>query len=972
MKSLCFRSALLCVVLTIPFFSFAQNVSKKDSSKIKKWFPQYDFNAASFQKPSIEFAPFARWWWPGNYVNKEELRREINLFADNNFGGVEIQPLNLFVPGSQEERQKITSWDTPDYYENVKAVMEEARKRGLTVDMTDGSGWPPGGPHLSLDDGFQTLGFSNLNVKGGENISIALPVIANNTGIPSRLVAVLATKTILKKADDKTNTILLDPSSTIVLTKNVRNDSLYWKAPAGDLPSGQAGWKIIAFWSKPAGSKGMTATPVQGPVVDHFNTVKVLKNYEHLFGARTGLQPYFGNPMRSIFNDSYEFQVDRHYSLDFIDYFKKKRGYDITPWLPAEMQRKYNYASYMRPDAAPDFSFLPAGRQGSNEDWRLRYDYDLTLSELLGEHFFNTSKNWMEPQGLLHRTQAYGLNMDMIAQAGLASIPEAESMLGPEANLKIVTSGAHLYNRPIVSAESVVFINRAYTTTPQKIKLAVDKLFAAGVNQIIYHGVPYRYTPNELGPEGWYPFSLANFSSNLGEGNIFWKYQKEVNNYINRTQYALRSGKPHADVLIYFPFMEVDGMPDNPEEILTRGYIEGVEGPLPKNKELKIEAKEKWAEKVYPIINQFEASGITWDWVNDLSIQEAQLNSNKQINIRGNLYQALILANDSIIQLRTAQKINALASKGMNFIATGTLPHSQPSYLNWKVNDKKTKQFIAAALKTKSSKYIQNESDLNNWIKNLHQSVAFNGQYHFTRQVQREMSDGSRIQFIWNKGNQWQTLSLTLDKKYNNSYWMNADEGTVIKNNGSTVIYQMPPYGSVILYASTKKSMVDNAPPVSSVVTDKSKEIISLNDWNLKADSIEIKGSSLFDWGKNEQLKFSSAEGIYTSSFQWSNNSSSHFYLDLGKVCFTAEVYINGQFAGKRIYSPYMLDITQSLKQGTNQVEVRVTTGQLNGYIGKAKQGDSRYKQFKNKEDQLMSAGLLGPVIIREKIGAQD
>lgn len=36
-----------------------------------------------------------------------------------------------------------------------------------------------------------------------------------------------------------------------------------------------------------------------------------------------------------------------------------------------------------------------------------------------------------------------------------------------------------------------------------------------------------------------------------------------------------------------------------------------------------------------------------------------------------------------------------------------------------------------------------------------------------------------------------------------------------------------------------------------------------------------------------------------------------------------------------------------------------VTTGQLNDYIGKAKNGDKYYAQFKNKEDQLMSAGLM-------------
>ncbi len=195
-------------------------------------------------------------------------------------------------------------------------------------------------------------------------------------------------------------------------------------------------------------------------------------------------------------------------------------------------------------------------------DWRLKYDYDLTLSDLLADAFLIPAGiGWKK--GLLHRTQAYGLNMDMIGQAGLASIPETESMLGSEANLKIMTSGGHLYNRPIVSAESVVFKDRAYTTTPQKIKLAVDKLFTAGVNQIVYHGIPYRYTPEKLGGEGWYPFSSpnsggVNFSSNLGEGDFFWKDQKEVNEYITRVQYALRSGRPHADVLIYFPFIDVE------------------------------------------------------------------------------------------------------------------------------------------------------------------------------------------------------------------------------------------------------------------------------------------------------------------------------------------------------------------------------------------------------------------------------
>jgi hypothetical protein len=235
------------------------------------------------------------------------------------------------------------------------------------------------------------------------------------------------------------------------------------------------------------------------------------------------------------------------------------------------------------------------------------------------------------------------------------------------------------------------------------------------------------------------------------------------------------------------------------------------------------------------------------------------------------------------------------------------------------------------------------------------------------------MSDGSRIQFIWNKSNQWQTISLTLAKKYAESYWMNAEDGTIIKNTGSTITYQMPPYGSVILFASTKRNNIDNAMRHSLVMIDTAKEIVPLNKWNIKTDSVEIKDTTLFDWKNNSHLKYSSAEAIYTSSFDWNNtNTSSHFYLDLGKVCFTAEVYINGKFAGKRIFSPYVLDVTKFLQQGTNQIEVRVTTGQLNGFIGKANQGDTRYKQFKGKDDQIMSAGLIGLVLIRSTINSQS
>ncbi|MES2794885.1 MAG: glycosyl hydrolase [Bacteroidota bacterium] len=944
-------SRLSYILLFLIFFSF-----EKSFSQAQNWFPRYDFEVQKFKNPAQNFGPMARWWWPGNDVNKTELQREINVFADNAFAGVELQTLYLGIPINAENRPKIMSWDTPEYYENVKAVMEEARKRGLIIDMTNGSGWPAGSSILEANDGFRNLKFDAITVEGGENIIVALPKVVAKNGT-SILQAVVASKVVGDKENAKLKTVPLDINSTIILSDKVIGDSIKCSLPAGN-------WKIIAYYSLPSGEKPMASEPTQGYVVDHFDSTKVLKLYNHLFGERTGLKPYFGNPIRAIFNDSYEFKADRHYSADFIPWFKKHRGYDPTPYLAANMQRGYNVVEFMNPHAPKDFTF------NENIDAKIRYDYDLTLSELIGEHFLKTSKNFMEKQGLLHRTQAYGLSMDMMAIAGQASIPEMESMLASEGNMKIVSSGAHLYNRPIVSAESVVFVGRAYMTAPQKTKITVDKLFAAGANQIIFHGIPYNYFPKDFAKEGWYPFSSAalgmvNFASHFGEQDIFWKYQKDINQYIQRTQYALRAGKPKTDVLIYFPYMKVEDMPENPEEIMTMGEMVGIEPALPKPKEHHNE-KSIWAEKTWKLINQLEAKGITWEWVNDVSIQEATLTKEKQINIRGNIFQAFILSDNTTIALKTAQKINNLTSKGMKFLNSGVLPNRQPSFLNWEENDKQVESLLKEAIKQKSALQATDKEQLTTWIANLKQSVKFDDTYSFTRQTIRELSDGSRVQFLWNKSDKWQTISLSLDKKYKSSQWFNAEDVSMINNaNASKISYQLPPYGTVILNASTQKSVENTISKVQNLNPNNAETLVNIENWNISADTLHIANTKLFDFKTNEIFKNVGSEISYKSNFELNNLLSNALYLlDLGKVYHTAEVFINGKLAGKRIFAPYTLDISSFLQKGKNDIEIRVLPTKLNYFIGQSLSENKHYRQF--KKGQLMSNGLVGDVKILE------
>jgi len=49
----------------------------------------------------------------------------------------------------------------------------------------------------------------------------------------------------------------------------------------------------------------------------------------------------------------------------------------------------------------------------------------------------------------------------------------------------------------------------------------------------------------------------------------------------------------------------------------------------------------------------------------------------------------------------------------------------------------------------------------------------------------------------------------------------------------------------------------------------------------------------------------------------------------------------------------------------TDSVEVQFSTGQLNDFIGNTINADKKYNQFKGKEDQVLPAGMIGPVMMR-------
>ncbi len=944
---------------------------------VEGWFPAYDFDANTFKTAPKAYGPFTRWWWPGNDVTNEELQREIKLFAANGFAGVEIEPfaagININGPADQLARQ--LSWDSALFYQHVAATMEQAKLSSITVDMNAGSGWPMGGPFVSQDSSVLALKYAEATVQGGQPVNVDVPrpvpqapqapgfnLFQKTDPSLSRLEAVIAAK-LVKKDGGQT---YLDEASLQNITSSVANGKISWQAPAG------GEWRIIAFWSGPDGEipKAVAANP-PGFVADPLDSNKVMVAYNHLFGSRTGLPVYYSHPLRAVFNDSYEFMTDRHFTQNFFAYFKQQRGYDIINYLPANMQKGYNnaYASFMMPGEKPVYVL-------GDEDWRLRYDYDLTVSDLMRNQFILPSDRWFEKKGMLHRTQAYGVKMDIIGNSGAADIPEAEQLAGSnsEGFVKLITSGAHLYNKPVITQESFVFQGRAEMTTPQKIRLLADKAFASGVNQIIYHGTPYKYQTGEYGSEGYNPFSSAtmpfiNFSSNINESSPFWGDVKAINQYITRVQYALRSGKPHSDVLIYFPFVDLADaqVVNNPQEIMPSGYFKGIEpessAPASNNDKGVIS---EWYRQLWPVVNKLEALGITWEFVNDASLQQARQDNDK-INIRGNMYDAVIVANVPYMQLATAQNIDKLTQKHVNLLVVGAAPEKQPSFLNYQQNDMATKQAISAAVKQHTSTSITDVTALTAWVKSLHPAIQFNNEYNFTRQIERDMSDGSRIQFIWNMSDQWQPISLLGDKGFKGYYFIDAETGAItgVENSATGVGTTIKPYGSVILYASKNKLPDEVLSPAPDNMQSATILASLDSNWTIKAGDAIANKSTLFDWRTKPNFIYQGKASYKTTFKLDTKEEANKYYLDMGTVYYTADVFINTKRAGEKIWAPYLLDISQYLKAGINTIEIQVTPTNRNVFIGEAVKGNAKYVQFKGADKAVMPAGLLGPVSIK-------
>lgn len=248
--------------------------------------------------PTAEQKPWTRWWWLGSTVDEAGITKHLERFRDAGFGGVEICP----IYGAKGSEDKYIDFLSPKWLRMLAHTTAEAKRLGLGVDMTTGTGWPFGGPTVTADDASARVVLKRYELAGGATLAEKLP-----TGKLRALRAVAADGT------------------THDLTERMKDGKLDWTAPAG-------AWKLYAVVQQSPVMKVKRAAPGGvGNVLDPFSTAKLdryLSVFDKAFADYKGLRP------RAQFHDSYEY-YNVQWTDDLFAEFAVRRGYDLRNHLPA-------------------------------------------------------------------------------------------------------------------------------------------------------------------------------------------------------------------------------------------------------------------------------------------------------------------------------------------------------------------------------------------------------------------------------------------------------------------------------------------------------------------------------------------------------------------------------------------------------------------------------------------------------------
>ncbi len=327
-----------------------------------------------------------------------------------------------------------------------------------------------------------------------------------------------------------------------------------------------------------------------------------------------------GKGLNFFFSDELQFGVKGWlWSKEFPGEFKKRKGYDITPELPALFK-----------DIGPRTP-------------KIRLDYSDVMVALSEEGFFKPVFDWHQQRGMIMGCDHGGRGRNVIefgdyfrTQRWNQGPGADQPNLGKDLiKAKVATSIAHLYERPRVWLEG--FYGSGWGTTSAGFVDATLHDFVMGYNLLGIHGMYYSTHG------GWWEWAAPDNTFRMP----YWPYYRGFFDCVQRLGYLLSQGCHRCDVAILYPVAAKES---------------GMDG------DAAVKAAFATAENLY-------GAGIDFDFMDFESLARAQ-STKAELQVSGESYRALVIPSMKAVRFSTLQKAVEFQRAGGLAIMLGALPEA--------------------------------------------------------------------------------------------------------------------------------------------------------------------------------------------------------------------------------------------------------------------------------------------------------
>ncbi|WP_290395993.1 glycosyl hydrolase, partial [uncultured Duncaniella sp.] len=632
----------------------------------------------------------------------------------------------------------------------------------------------------------------------------------------------------------------------------------------------------------------------------------------------------------------------QNWSDNFADEFKRRRGYDIMPYLPL-------------------FAGVPVDNVETSE--KVLRDVRTTIAELVVDVFYEVLAGKAKEYDCLFSAECVSPTMvsDGMLHYQAVDFPMGEFWLNSPTHDKPndmidAIHGGHVYGKNIIQAEGFTELRGTWDETPATLKTLLDRNYALGINRIFYHVNTHNpYLDKKPG------MTLDGIGLFFQRDNTwFADGGKGLTDYMRRAQALLQYGTPVTDIAVFtgeeiprravLPDRLVPSLPGifGAERVESeRVRLANVGQPL-RTKPVGVSHSanmadpEKWVNPM---------RGYNYDSMNKDALLRLAKAENGCLTLPGGAsYRVLVLPMahplmpDTTLSPEVRAKVDELVKAG---VVVPQLPY---------VND----DFSAYGLE-RDVKVPENVA----WTHRRHDGdnvdlYFISNQEEQPREFTASFRVSGRVPELWNP------MTGRIDR---NLDWTSDNGRTDVKMNLDGA------ESAFIVFREPTQTTSGKAPAVR-----KTDWMLDGSKWTVefKTTGRKIENTELFDWtsASDDDIRYYSGTAVYLTTFKAPKFSKGdRVVLNLDGLRDVATVKVNGKECGIVWTAPYTVDITDAVKKGRNTLTIDVTNTWANALLG-ADNGKAPFDgiwtngKYRRPDTTLIPAGLIGPVsvsVISEK-----